>query len=416
MFTDTITDTLKDFSLAGGVSCEPLYIAKGDNGTLCANYCAGLCDIVKRHAHRAIDCHKARLYGVYQSEAFGGKYIYYCPLGFVNFTSPITQNGKLIAAAIAGPLLMIPRDEFLDGDIKPRVHLPADALNEVAAALEKVPVIAPTRVTALSNTLRVVCSHISEQAGYAGTVNDDSESDSSEIHKYLNHIQTMGGAESSGYPLHIEQKLLSCITAGDVNGARKLLNELLSHIYLTCAGDFNKFKARILELVVLLSRAAVEGGAEPEEIFGMNYRYLSEIHIYTNMHQLNEWLCGILKRFTDCIFNMKDVKHVDVIYKAVNYIKANYAKQLTLDEIAKVVYLSPTYFSKIFNNEIGENFNSYLNKIRVQQSKKLLMEGVMNLTQIAVEVGFADQSYFTKVFKRVTGVSPGKYRELRGNA
>ena len=78
--------------------------------------------------------------------------------------------------------------------------------------------------------------------------------------------------------------------------------------------------------------------------------------------------------------------------------------------------MSPTYFSKLFSEEMGCRFTAYLNKVRVEKSKLLLKGSGIPLVDIAGLVGYEDQSYFTKVFKRVTGVSPGKYRESGGRA
>jgi two-component system, response regulator YesN len=119
-------------------------------------------------------------------------------------------------------------------------------------------------------------------------------------------------------------------------------------------------------------------------------------------------------RFTDCVFNLADVKHIDVIYKATDYIKRNYMKKITLDDVASHVFLSTSYFCAVFKKEMKCNFNSYVNKIRIEMSKKLLLDDSIPLIDIANYVGFEDQSYFTKVFGNLTGISPGKYRERRG--
>lgn len=89
-------------------------------------------------------------------------------------------------------------------------------------------------------------------------------------------------------------------------------------------------------------------------------------------------------------------------------------KKITLEEVASYVYLSPSYFSKIFKEEMKVNFNTYLNYVRIEKSKKLLLDDSIVLVDLSNLVGFEDQSYFSKVFKKITGVSPGKYRESRG--
>jgi two-component system response regulator YesN len=64
------------------------------------------------------------------------------------------------------------------------------------------------------------------------------------------------------------------------------------------------------------------------------------------------------------------------------------------------VYLSPAYFSKIFKEEVKTNFNNYLNLVRIEMSKKLLLDDSMSLVDISSYVGYEDQSYFSKVFKK----------------
>jgi two-component system response regulator YesN len=226
----------------------------------------------------------------------------------------------------------------------------------------------------------------------------------------------MGGDDSNleSYPIEKERELLSLIALGDKAGAQKVLNEIFGHIFFSTGGNFEVVKARVLELIVLLSRAALEGGADVEQIFGLNYKYLNEIHDFKTIEELTYWLSKIMARFTDLVFNLTDIKHVDVIYKAIDYIKRNYMKKITLEEVASYVYLSPSYFSKIFKEEMKVNFNTYLNYVRIETSKKLLLDDSIVLVDLSNLVGFEDQSYFSKVFKKMTGVSPGKYRESRG--
>jgi YesN/AraC family two-component response regulator len=89
-------------------------------------------------------------------------------------------------------------------------------------------------------------------------------------------------------------------------------------------------------------------------------------------------------------------------------------KKLTLEEVASCVYLSPSYFSKVFKTEMNCNFVTYLNRLRIEMSKKLLLDNNIDLVDISNIVGYEDQSYFSKIFKKMTGVSPGKFRDCRG--
>mgnify|MGYP000954048322 FL=1 len=115
-------------------------------------------------------------------------------------------------------------------------------------------------------------------------------------------------------------------------------------------------------------------------------------------------------RFTDLVFDLKEAKHADLIHKALRYIQSNYQGKITLEEVATLVNLSPSYFSKVFKEGMNCSFTSYLNRYRIDQSKLLLKTTAIPLSEIGALVGFEDQSYFTKIFKKNTGMLPGKYR------
>ncbi len=169
-------------------------------------------------------------------------------------------------------------------------------------------------------------------------------------------------------------------------------------VFTTFGGDFQSLKSRVLELVVLLSRAALEGGAQVEEVFGLNYSYLDEIHRFRTADELTEWLANVCRRFTMSVFRFGEAKHKDAIFKAMDYIRGNYMNKLTLEEVASHVFFSPQHFSKIFGKETGTTFNRYLNKVRINNSKTLLKNKDINIADIANMVGFHDQSHFTKTF------------------
>lgn len=191
---------------------------------------------------------------------------------------------------------------------------------------------------------------------------------------------------------------------------------MLGHIYFNSGGQFSIIKARVNELLVLLSRASIDGGADIEQIFWTNNSLIDELQQFTDLNQLNRWLSAVMHRYISYVFDFTDIKHVDVIHKATEYIKQHYTSKLTLDEVANHVYLSKSYLSKIFKEELHCNFASYINNLRVERSKILLMDHAISLIDLASMVGFEDQSYFTKVFKKIVGVSPGKYRENRGKS
>ena len=372
----------------------------------------------KMHSESRINlnCDKSMVYGSYQAERFGGKYVFFCSLGLTFWVSPISSEDLMVGAIIAGPVLMLEADEFLIVDLLLKQGIKPDFISKFEQYLKDMPIIQPDIVNELSEMLFITSVFVSNDNPSRYLDDRDIFDNQSEIVDYIYNIKTMGGSleKDESYPLQKEKELLSLISIGNAEESKKLLNEILGYIFVTAGGNFEVIKSRVLELVVLLSRAALEGGADIEQIFGLNYKYLEQIHKFKTSEELNFWLSNIMVRFIDCVFTFKDIKHVDVIYRAVDYIKRNYMRKITLEEIASKAFLSPSYFSKVFKDEMKLNFNTYLNQLRVEVGKNLLRNENISLADVAISVGYEDQSYFTKVFKKLTGVSPGKYKESRG--
>jgi len=216
---------------------------------------------------------------------------------------------------------------------------------------------------------------------------------------------------SSYYPLEIERELLSRVRLGDKEGAKEVLNEILGKILFKNAGQTELIRARLLELAVVLSRAAVEGTADLEMILGLNFEYIQELGKIKSIEELCIWVVKVLDRFTESVYENRNIKNVDIIRRTREFIRTNYKKKIKLADISKAIYLSPYYLSHIFKRETGITQMEYLAKVRIEEAKRLLESTQWTTTRIAFEVGHSDQSYFCKVFKKNEGISPYSYKK-----
>ena len=101
----------------------------------------------------------------------------------------------------------------------------------------------------------------------------------------------------------------------------------------------------------------------------------------------------------------------DRIQEVCHYICNYYNEPITLEQMAKIAYMSPTYFSKKFKRVTGFGLKEYLNNIRIKMATNMLMETQYSITEIAAYCGYNDSNYFGDVFKKIVGVSPIKYRK-----
>jgi len=342
------------------------------------------------------------LYGLGEAARWDGQYVYYCPLGLAFAAAAVMEeSGEAAGGLSIGPVVM--------GDLQ-------DTLSEISdhamtEAVKGLPQIEPARMRHLSAVLKAGARAAS--GGAAGHMEGIMRY---EQDKLLNAIysardrMTSGGWESA-YPIEYEKQLRQTVIAGDKQGAQRLLNELLGHIYCSENFDLRGIRPRIIELIVVISRASIDAGADSREIFRYNDAYMQQIDRFEDIEGLSIWITGVMHRFIQQSFDFAGIKHSDVVFKAMEYIRAHYDHKLTLDDIAQHVYLSRSYLSSLFREETGQTLFSYINRVRVEKSKLFLMDSTVALAHAAAMCGFEDQSYFTKVFRKITGMSPKQYRD-----
>lgn len=101
----------------------------------------------------------------------------------------------------------------------------------------------------------------------------------------------------------------------------------------------------------------------------------------------------------------------NIVQQAINYIGKNYDKKISLESLAVHINLSKQYLCYIFKRETGENVSIYINKLRVEKSKELIKKYDYKVKELYDKVGFSDQQYFCKTFKKITGMTIAKYKE-----
>lgn len=120
----------------------------------------------------------------------------------------------------------------------------------------------------------------------------------------------------------------------------------------------------------------------------------------------------VFERYFNRVMEEKSNTNQLPIRKAKQYINDNYKRQISLEEVAEAIELSPPYLSSLFKKEIGINFSDYLISCRMEASKKLLKDGNLPISQIAEEVGYMDSKYYSKTFYKLVGLKPTEYRKL----
>lgn len=398
----------KAFSEATGLGCA----VTGAGGELYARYgysCAD-CRLCALAGISCEKCGETHLYGMNEATRFGGRYIYFGPLGLTSFVSPIIGQHDVVAKITVGPFLMVDVEDYIAYDLQEIHKLDDDRIARLRGELEKVPFVEPSAVTPLSQLLFMAVGFMNNVSA-ANQMMHARKSDElqGQISSYI--MQLKRGSEMPSYPFRLEQVLVQSMLQSERERAQQCLNEILGHIMFASGGKFEWIRARCYELLVMISRTAVRSGADPDYILSMNDEYFAAIPRCCNIEELSMELSEALPRYMNSSLDFRDARHSDAIHNAVSFIQNNYTRKITLEDAARHVYLSPTYLSRVFKQEAGISFTRFLNNVRVEKSKKLLSMTDMRLAEIALNCGFEDQSYYTKVFKAIAGITPQQYRK-----
>jgi two-component system response regulator YesN len=132
----------------------------------------------------------------------------------------------------------------------------------------------------------------------------------------------------------------------------------------------------------------------------------------SSVHELFKLLNKTITESLGKILEEKKQMNTKPIRLAKQYIENNYMKPITLDDVSTIVGFNTTYFSTVFKKETGYTFLEYLSNIRMNKSKELLKETNKNIAAVCEEVGYSDVKYFTRSFKKHTGLKPNEFRKL----
>lgn len=372
------------------------------------NYCSKF--------HKTINtnhvCNKFHIEAAQKSFQVGEALMLFCPGGLVQWITPIVVENSMIGALIGGPALLIQADDFIFDELKENFNLKENNISVLKKEILDIPVINTKIARYYVELLDIIAGSLSSEGNKIMIEKKEFFKVQAKLSEAIQDIKDESDQITEYYPYEKEKQLMNMVRMGDSIGAKTILNELLGHVFFKSGANFEYIKARALELTVMLSRSAVEAGANLEMMFGFNYMYLNEIGSIGDVNDLSFWLIKVLDKFMEVVSKDNISDKGTVIKDAIEFIKRRYKSNITLEDVAEIVYLSPNYFSKLFKDKVGMNFSDYLNKVRVDESKKFLLHHDMNILEVALNSGFSDQSYYTRVFKNFEGITPGQWRKM----
>lgn len=133
--------------------------------------------------------------------------------------------------------------------------------------------------------------------------------------------------------------------------------------------------------------------------------------VIQTIEQTKEYIKKVLDATLECRESVSRKRYSDLLKEAVSYIEHHYEEEdISLNQVAASVNISPSHFSTIFSKEMGETFIEYLTNVRMERAKQLLRSSTMKTAEIAYAVGYKDAHYFSYLFKKVQKCTPREFR------
>ncbi|HOD79030.1 MAG: ABC transporter substrate-binding protein [Syntrophorhabdus sp.] len=209
-----------------------------------------------------------------------------------------------------------------------------------------------------------------------------------------------------------KQELIQAIREEDYTKAKESLCRSLTISLLQYYEAFEPLKLAVSELFhALFDAAASEEGVDLEKLIELKSKYVLEWTDLKDQEALCFWTVKAFREVIELISERQRERGTGLLKNILRFIEIHFAENLTVDRIAREVCLSPSRLIHRMKSQYGLTLSDCIAKTRMDKAKALLKDTDMTICEIAHEVGYVDQGYFTRVFKKCLNKTPGNYRE-----
>ncbi|HHX23310.1 MAG: helix-turn-helix domain-containing protein [Tepidanaerobacteraceae bacterium] len=215
----------------------------------------------------------------------------------------------------------------------------------------------------------------------------------------------------------LEDKLLHFINIGAQDDAQQVYKQIVSTIKgqdLNPQAKLRYMKNYFISLNSIIFTSSRKGLVCLNMLMNMRNKLMKQIEEQATLEDVillgEEMIDQYITFIHDHLFRINN----PIINDALDYIKSNLDKELSLEEVANAIHISKSHLSNLFSKCIGNSFSHHVNKLKIEKAKELLAKTNLSILDITVECGFNSQSYFSTVFSGFEGMTPNQYRKIYG--
>lgn len=210
----------------------------------------------------------------------------------------------------------------------------------------------------------------------------------------------------------IEKKMLAAIKEGNTADALYYHNLFMGFSFeVRNSSQLRNAQDYVITANTIFRKAVEEAYVHPLYIDQMSGKFIIDIEKATSLIQLNRICTSMICKYCLLVRSYSREKYSQLIRDCLNYIDFHYQEPLSLIFFAKKYVVSKNYLSSLFHQEVKMTLTDYINSTRVHHSILLLNTTSLPMQSIAEQCGFSDANYFTRIFKKIQGMTPLKYRQ-----
>lgn len=321
------------------------------------------------------------------------------------FFCPLFEEDDLVHICALGPFFTEEHSSFSFDAALANAGASLTLRAEVGAVLHAFPVLSRSRLEIYSAML---FSLLTDEKLRFSDVRLCGKGTFSPLPRHRSGIATPAQAYAA------EQELLRRVREGDAADPEQEDRAAVAARILRLSppgGSLKQIRNTVLGHIMLLSRAAVDGGLSPSSGIALCHLYQQDAEAAETLSDLSSVVCAAQRDFAERVHAVHAKKLSREIEDACSYIDRNLENELLLSAIAEHVGLTAYYFSRKFKREVGMPPAEFIRRKRLQQAATMLRTTDTDVKQIAERFRFCSQSYFTDLFRRYFGVSPYRYRK-----
>lgn len=210
----------------------------------------------------------------------------------------------------------------------------------------------------------------------------------------------------------VEETLLNIVKNGDVESSLTFDFQQISNQHVIYKNNsFTNMKTNLMIFDALCNREAILAGVDRFLAYKISNNikfYINKISVSSELKQVAQ---RILTTYAKAVRDYTLLEYSNNIKRIVLYIRKNLTNKISLDDIAKDLFITKEHLSRIFKKEMKITISEYIIKLKIQEAKNLLKQTNNNILDIANILNFANSSHFSNSFKKFTGISPSDYRK-----